>query len=73
MKETLRAIKQKTAITTQDLAQQTQLSSGDVFTVEAGGYTSREKAQRVVRAFNRLSGMHLRLEDIRIHCEEGMR
>lgn len=70
MKETLLAIRRTTHITTQDLARQAHLPIADVFAVEIGGYTSREKAQRVVRAFNRLSGMGIGVEDIRIHCEE---
>jgi hypothetical protein len=70
MKQTLLDMKRKTTITTQALAQETRLSIGEVFAVEAGGYSSREKAQRVVSAFNQLSGMQVRLEDIRIHCQE---
>ena len=70
MKETLRAIRRTTPIHTDDLARQARLPLSDVVAVEVGGYTSREKAQRVVGAFNRLSGMDIRVEDIRVHCEE---
>ena len=72
MKETLRTIRRSTAITTDELAQQARLSRSDVVAVEVGGYTSRAKAQRVVGAFNQLSGKNIRVEDIRIHCEEQM-
>jgi hypothetical protein len=64
MIQTLLEIKRKTNITTQDLAQQAQLPVADVFTVEAGGFTSRDKASRVLAAFNHLSGMRLNLDDI---------
>ena len=70
MKETLRSLRRSTAITTDELAQQARLPRADVIAVEVGGYTSREKAQRVVGAFNRLSRMGIRVEDIHIHCEE---
>lgn len=70
MKETLQAIRRTTPITTHDLARQAHLPVADVFAVEIGGYTSREKAQQVIRAFNRLSGLGVAVEDIRIHCEE---
>ena len=71
MKETLQAIRRTTPITTHDLARQANLPVADVMAVEVGGYTSQSKAQRVVRAFNRLSGMHIEVEDIRIHCQEN--
>ena len=71
MKQTLREMKKKTDITTRSLAECARLSIGDVFAVESGGYTSPEKAQRVVQAFNHLSGMHIRLEDICIHHLES--
>ena len=70
MTQTLQAIRRTTSITTEDLARQAQLPVADVVTVEVGGSPSREKAQRVVSAFHQLSGMGIRVEDIRIHCQE---
>ena len=69
MKTTLHDLKRKTTVSSHDIAQQANLSIGDVFAVEIGGYTSREKARKVVHAFNLLSGMQVELDDIRIHCE----
>ena len=70
MKQTLLDIKRTTNITTKAIAQRAQLPVADVFVVEAGGFSSWETAQRVVRAFNQLSGMQVRLEDIRISNRE---
>ena len=67
MKQTLLEIKRKAGITTQALSERAKLPIADVFTVEAGGYCTVENAQRVVTAFNQLSGMHIRLENIMIH------
>jgi predicted transcriptional regulator len=61
---TLLEIKRTTPITTQEIAKQAGLSVADVFVVEAGGFTSQTIATRVLAAFNRLSGMHLTLNDI---------
>ena len=66
MKQKLLDIRRKTNVTTRDIAEQARLSVGDVVTVEAGGYTSVEKARRVIMAFNQLSGMQVRLDDIKI-------
>ena len=54
-----------TNITTQKIAQWAQLSTTDVFTIEVGGYSSEENVRKVVAAFNHLSGMNIRPEDIR--------
>ena len=67
MKQTLLSIRRKTNITTKDIAERAQLPVADVFEIETGGYSSREKAQKVVMAFNQLSGMQVRVEDIRVH------
>ena len=66
MKQTLLDIKRTTNITTKAIAQLAQLPVADVFVVETGGFSSWETAQKVVRAFNQLSGMQVRLEDIRL-------
>jgi hypothetical protein len=60
------SFKRTTHVTTKALAEQALLPVADVFAVEAGGFTSRKKSQRVITAFNQLSGMHIILEDIRI-------
>lgn len=51
-------------MTTRALAEQARLPVADVFTVETGGYCTRQKAQQVVTAFNQISGMHITVEDI---------
>jgi hypothetical protein len=72
-KKTLIEIKRTTTITTKSIAQQAQLPVADVFVVETGGFSSWETAQKVVRAFNLLSGMQVRLEDIRLSQAAGNR
>ena len=72
MKQTLIEIKRKTTVTTKAIAERARLPIADVFVVETGGFGSRETAGRVLAAFNSLSGMQVRLEDIAI-CGEGMR
>jgi hypothetical protein len=67
MKQTLREMRRQTSVTTQAIAAQAQLPTADVVAIEVGGYTSTEKVQRVVTAFNRLSGMHITPEDLAIH------
>lgn len=67
MKQTLLSIKRTTNVTTRAIAERARLPISDVFTVEAGGYSSTEKALQVLTAFNQLSGMNIRLEDIAIH------
>jgi hypothetical protein len=67
MKQTLREMRRQTSVTTQAIAAQAQLPTADVVAIEVGGYTSTEKVQRVVTAFNRLSGMNLTPEDLTIH------
>lgn len=67
MPKTLLDIKRTTAVTTQAIAERAQLPVADVFTVETGGFCSEEIARQVLTAFNQLSGMQLRLEDIALH------
>jgi hypothetical protein len=67
VKQTLLDIKRTTNVTTKAIAERAQLPVADVFVVETGGFSSKETAQRVVTAFNQLSGMQVMLEDIRIY------
>ena len=67
MKQTLLDIKRRTNVTTKAIAERARLPVADVFVVETGGYSSKETAQRVITAFNQLSGMQIMLEDIRIY------
>jgi hypothetical protein len=66
VKQTLLKIKRRTNVTTKDIAERARLPIADVFVVETGGFSSREKAQQVLVAFNQLSGMQVVLEDIRL-------
>ena len=67
VKQTLIAIKRQTTVTTREIAERAQLPVADVFVVETGGFTPRETAQKVVAAFNELSGMRITLDDIKIY------
>jgi hypothetical protein len=67
VKQTLLDIKRRTNVTTQAIAERARLPIADVFVVETGGFSSRETAQKVVTAFNQLSGMRVMLEDIKIY------
>ena len=67
MKQTLLDIRRTTSVTTKAIAECARLPIADVFVVEAGGFTSKENAQKVVMAFNQLSGMQIMLDDITIH------
>ena len=66
MKQNLIDIRRNTRVTTKEIAERAQLPVADVFVVETGGFASKETAQKVVTAFNQLSGMSVRLKDIRI-------
>ena len=52
-------------LTTQDIAKKANLPISTVFTLEVGGYSTKEVAQRVITAFNQLSGMQVTLDQIR--------
>lgn len=67
MKRTLLDIKRTTDVTTKAIAERARLPIADVFVVETGGFSSRETAQRVILAFNQLSGMRVMLDDIKIN------
>jgi hypothetical protein len=66
-KPTLLSIKQTTTVTTASIAQQAHLSIGDVYSVEIGGFSSKEKAEKVVQAFRVLSGLEIQIDDIRLN------
>jgi acetoin utilization deacetylase AcuC-like enzyme len=67
LKQTLLDIKRQTNITTKAIAERARLSTGEVFAVETGGYSSERIAQQVIAAFNQLSGMQVTLGDIRVY------
>jgi hypothetical protein len=71
-KQKLIDIKKGTNITTKDIATQAQLRVSDVFTVEIGGCASWELAQKVVKAFNQLSGKHIRVDDLKFSPLHGL-
>ena len=73
VKKTLLDIKRTTTITTSAIAERAHLPVADVFVVETGGFSSKEIAQKVVAAFNQLSGMQVRLEDIKIYSRVASR
>lgn len=66
MKPTLLEIKRSSTvtITTREIAEQARLAVADVFTVETGGYCSQETVERVLEAFNQLSGLNVGVGDI---------
>jgi hypothetical protein len=64
LKQTLQDIKRTTEITTKAIAEKAQLPVADVFAVEIGGCASWEKVQKVVRAFNELSGKQISVDEI---------
>jgi hypothetical protein len=67
VKQTLLEIKRRTDITTKSIAERARLPIADVYVVETGGFTSRDNAQKVVTAFNQLSGMRVMLDDIKLY------
>lgn len=65
-KPTLLSLRQQTKITTQEVADKAGVSLTQAYVVEIGGFTDREIAEKVIRAFSYLSGMHYTLDDIRL-------
>ena len=65
-KPTLLRLRQRTTITTQDLAQQAGVSLTEAYIVEIGGFADRAIAEKVVVAFSHLSGTRYTLNDIRL-------
>ena len=66
MKPTLLSLRHQTKITTQDIAQEAGVSISEAYVVEIGGFADREVAEKVIRAFSRLSGTEYTLDDIRL-------
>ena len=65
-KPTLLKLRQKTSITTQQLALEAGVSLTETYVVEIGGFVDREIAEKVVTAFSRLSSTQYTLNDIRL-------
>jgi predicted transcriptional regulator len=65
-KPTLLRLRQKTSITTQQLALEAGVSLAQAYVVEIGGFVDREIAEKVISAFSQLSGTHCTLNDIRL-------
>ncbi len=69
-KSTLQYIREHTPtrdgkpITRYDLAASSGLTPTDVYVIEIGGYSSTEKVESVLRAFNSLAGRTLSINDI---------
>ena len=53
-----------------DVAQLANVSIGDVYTTEAGGFVSKYIVERVVRAFSLLSHQDIRIQDITVHITD---
>jgi len=65
-KPTLLSIRQQhTHITTEQLAEEAGMSLGQTYTVEIGGFTTKDTAVQVLAAFRRLSGKAYTLDEIR--------
>lgn len=65
-KPTLLSIKQRTGITTEQLAIEAGVTLGQAYTVEIGGFVDREIAERVLKAFTKLTGLQYNLDDIQL-------
>ncbi len=65
-KPTLLRLRQKTSITTQQLATEAGVSLTEAYVVEIGGFVDRKVAEKVVTAFSRLSGTCYTLNDVRL-------
>lgn len=66
-KPTLLSIRQRTAISSEQLAQAAGVSLSETYVVEIGGFTHEDVAKKVMAAFVKLSGMYYTLDDIRLH------
>ncbi|MBA2677054.1 MAG: hypothetical protein H0U76_01435 [Ktedonobacteraceae bacterium] len=71
-KPTLLSIRQRTRISTEQVAKEAGVSLTEVYVVEIGGFVKKEVATRVLAAFVRLSGMYYTLDDIRLHNVPSM-
>ena len=63
---TLLSLRQRTKITTQELARQAGVTLTEAYVVEIGGFADRMIAEKVIRAFSQLSGTAYTLDDIRL-------
>jgi predicted transcriptional regulator len=52
-------------ITRQEIATRAGLTSGEMYAIEMGGYSSPQNIQAVLRVFNELTGQRLTMNDIR--------
>ncbi len=66
-KPTLLSIRQRTQISTEQLAQVAGVNLTEAYVVEIGGFVQKDIARRVIAAFVKLSGMYYTLDDIRLH------
>ncbi len=71
-KPTLLSIRQRTRISTEQLAKEAGVSLTEAYVVEIGGFTRKEVAVRVLAAFVKLSGLYYTLDDIRLHNVPSM-
>ncbi len=60
----------QTSIRISDVAQLANVSIGDVYTTEAGGFVSKHIVEKVVRAFSILSHQDVRIQDITVHITD---
>ena len=59
-----------TAITSADIATRAGINTGTEYGMELGSYVSREDAQRILEAFNTLTGTRYQLEDLNVTLRE---
>ncbi len=71
-KPTLLSIRQRTRISTEQIAKEAGVSLTEAYVVEIGGFTRKEVAVRVLAAFVKLSGLYYTLDDIRLHNVPSM-
>ena len=65
-KPTLLSIKQRTGVTTEQLAAEADVTLGQAYTVEIGGFVDKEIAERVLNAFTKLTGLRYTSDDIQL-------
>jgi hypothetical protein len=60
----------QTSIRMSDVAQLANVSMGDVYIIEAGGFVPKHIVEKVVRAFSILSHQNIRIQDITVHVTD---
>ena len=65
-KPTLLSLRQKTKITTQEVAEKAGVTLTQAYVVEIGGFADRAIAEKVIAAFSQLSGTRYTVDDIRL-------